>query len=254
MSALTSGAPGPIVPPPAPPAAHLARLITVSCASPTSRIILRSPKASDAHSLTQRAHDPACTAFLPHIANSKKPITVASNLTQIANWRADSRRGEGWFFVVVLKAGVGAGGEETSEEAAGDMDWAGGIPGDVLATIGETGMGPFAAGAPPKRAETGVMLASGPRFRGRGYAVEALDMVFEFGFEHLGLEEIFLGTHKDNEPMRGLMERRFGVPAVWREEQGDWRFTVGREWWERRQSERGERLVLVVEGMEDDGN
>ncbi len=62
-----------------------------------------------------------------------------------------------------------------------------------------------------KKGETGIMLNSGPLLRGHGYAVEALDLVFALGFDHLKLEKIELGTDKDNVPMQSLMEKRFGV-------------------------------------------
>ncbi|PYH92398.1 acyl-CoA N-acyltransferase, partial [Aspergillus ellipticus CBS 707.79] len=57
----------------------------------------------------------------------------------------------------------------------------------------------------------GVMIQ--PFARGKGYAYEALRLVFEYGLRELGLVEIRVGSHSGNLPMRGLMEGRFGLVA-----------------------------------------
>lgn len=43
------------------------------------------------------------------------------------------------------------------------------------------------------------------RFRRRGYALEALSAIFEYGFYELGVEQINLNPFKINEPFQGLM-------------------------------------------------
>ena len=214
------------------------RLITVRSRLPTARIFLRSPLVSDAHSLTERAHDPECTAFLPHISHPKNPITIESNERQVRNWQDDSLNGKGWFLVVALLPEV----KNTIAPYEGDPSK------DAWASIGDTGLVPW--NLAEKTGETGIMLNSGPLLRGQGYAVETLDLVFALGFDHLKLETVELQTDKDNVPMQSLMEKRFGVEAVWREKQGDWSYTVGPEWWKKRQETKGEaRVVIDVEDL-----
>ncbi|OKL63818.1 hypothetical protein UA08_00415 [Talaromyces atroroseus] len=55
----------------------------------------------------------------------------------------------------------------------------------------------------------GVMIQ--PFARGKGYAYEALRMVFAYGLRELGLTEVWVGTHSKNVPMRKLMENKFGL-------------------------------------------
>lgn len=55
----------------------------------------------------------------------------------------------------------------------------------------------------------GVMLQ--PFGRGKGYAYEALRVVFDYGLRELGLVEIRVGSHLGNLPMKGLMEKKFGL-------------------------------------------
>jgi len=43
--------------------------------------------------------------------------------------------------------------------------------------------------------EAGIILDDSPAIRGKGYAVEALNMVFEYGFDVLGLDEIRIRNH-----------------------------------------------------------
>ncbi|KAF8965041.1 hypothetical protein BDZ97DRAFT_1757470 [Flammula alnicola] len=229
-----------------------ARLVTIRSRSPSSRILLRSPIHSDAYSFTARAHDPLCTTFLPHIRSPKSPITVASNEKQIKKWRVESGITGLSLAIVLLSPNQSTLENEVStdirESSPSEVREQGpvGESGDAMATIGETGFGSLDLVA--KTGECGIMLMSGPLVRGKGYAVEALDMTFAYGFDHLGLERINLGTHKDNLPMRSLMEKKFGVPAQWREEKNDWEFVATPEWWNARQSEAGEnRLVLDVE-------
>ncbi|KAJ5159628.1 uncharacterized protein N7482_006632 [Penicillium canariense] len=63
----------------------------------------------------------------------------------------------------------------------------------------------------------GVMLQ--PLWRGKGYAYEALRVVFEYGIRELGLVEIHVGSHSGNLPMKSLMEKKFGLqPEVKAEE------------------------------------
>ena len=58
------------------------------------------------------------------------------------------------------------------------------------------------------------MLNDSPAIRGKGYAVEALNMVFEYGLDMLGLDEIRVQTMEANAAMRGIMERKFGFDKI----------------------------------------
>lgn len=53
-----------------------------------------------------------------------------------------------------------------------------------------------------------------PAVRGKGYAVESLNMVFEYGFSVLGLDEIRVRIMEANSAMRGIMERKFGFDQI----------------------------------------
>lgn len=205
-----------------------ARLVTIRSQSPKARVLLRSPVITDAPSLTARGNDPQCILYLPHLQRTpENKITVESNEKQIKAWRAESGI-DGFFLVVVLLPEHGGKtGVDTSNEA----------------TIGDTGLGPLNFST--KTGECGIMLNSGSSVRGKGFAVEVLDMNFAFAFDHLGLEKINFGTHRDNVPMRSLLEKKFGLPAQWREKQGDWTFEATKDWWVRRMEAAGDERVLV---------
>lgn len=213
------------------------RLITIRQHSPAARVFLRSPLLSDVHSLTERAHDPLNTEFLPWIRNPKTPITIESNTKQVKEWQDDTLKNGGWFLVVCLLPEV--------RKAVAPYD---GEPSeDAWATIGDTGLGPLKL---EKSAETGILINSGPILRGKGYAVEALNVVFGLGFDYVKLDKIVLGTHKDNVPMKTLLEKKFGLEAVWNEKRSDWGFTMTAELWAKRQAEKGEaKVVLDIEDL-----
>lgn len=77
----------------------------------------------------------------------------------------------------------------------------------------------------------GVMLQ--PFARGKGYAYEALRVVFDYGIRELGLLEIRVGSHSGNLPMKGLMEKKFGLQAEQSVDQfgNDLLWIVKREEW-----------------------
>lgn len=118
---------------------------------------------------------------------------------------------------------------------------------DPLGTIGESGFWPI--DSERKMGEMGVMLNSG-EIRGKGYAVEALDMCFAYGFDNLGLETINLGTDRDNEPMKQLMVKKFELTPVFRENEKDWSFNADKAWWDQRQE--GKSVKIVVDDTVED--
>lgn len=82
--------------------------------------------------------------------------------------------------------------------------------------IGITGMGwigPCDNTQPdgPRAGAAGIVLQ--PFARGKGFAYEALKLVFEYGLCELGLAEIRIGSYSENMPMRMLMEKKFGLVA-----------------------------------------
>jgi Acetyltransferase (GNAT) domain len=58
------------------------------------------------------------------------------------------------------------------------------------------------------------MLDDSPAIRGKGYAIEALNMVFEYCFDMLGLDEICVRTMEANAVMRGIIERKLGFEKI----------------------------------------
>ncbi|KAJ5761016.1 Acyl-CoA N-acyltransferase [Penicillium odoratum] len=73
-------------------------------------------------------------------------------------------------------------------------------------------IGPYIEGQPedaPRAGAAGVIIQ--PFARGRGLGYEALRIVFDYGFCELGLQEIRVGSHSGNIPMRALMEQKFGL-------------------------------------------
>lgn len=164
------------------------------------RLRLRSPELSDATNVLERVQDPLCVAHLPHLRDGK--FTIEGVTTRIASWR-ESASVTDLFLVIVRKVDnqvIGDGGFETLDLAA-------------------------------KTGEAGVMLNSGPDVRAKGYAVEALEATFEYGFTCLGLDRVILRTLKENIAMVNLLGRRFQlIPEYLGVEAGtECVFTIQRE-------------------------
>lgn len=85
--------------------------------------------------------------------------------------------------------------------------------------------------------DLGIMLDT--RVRGKGYAVEVLRIMIDYGFGPLGLDECRVAATDQNVAMRGLMEKRFGLVGeriekdqfenewIWRLERWEWVGKVG---------------------------
>ncbi|KAH9478569.1 hypothetical protein JR316_0009026 [Psilocybe cubensis] len=201
------------------------RLVSIRSRNPKARIFLRSPLYTDVNSLTARGNDPKCVEYLPWLQNAT--ITNESNTKQVKKWRAESGI-KGIFLVIVLLP-----------EHGGPQ----GISTAADATIGDSGFGPIDLEA--KTGECGIMLNSAPSIRGKGIAVEALDLNFAYAFDHLGLEKVELGTDNINEPMRSLLEKKFQLSGIYNQEKDNWTFVVTKEWWQERSKAAGEDRVLV---------
>lgn len=158
--------------------------------SPTGRLQLRSPELSDAPNILARIRDPQCVAYLPHLRSGT--FTLEGTTSQIASWRASASVTD--LFLVIVRLDD----EQQQKEVIGD----GGFESLDLAT---------------RTGESGVMLNSGPDVRGKGYAVEALEATFQYGFTRLGLEKIVLRTLRANVAMGKLLEKHFRLVPEYRE-------------------------------------
>jgi len=185
----------------------------VSLKSPSGRLELRSPELSNAPNILARVSDPACVAHLPHLRN--REFTLEGINQRIERWRASSSVTDLFLVVISVADGkvIGDGGYEVIDQES-------------------------------KTGEVGVMLNSDESVRGKGYAVEALGTMCDYGFGALGLERVRLRTLKVNAPMRTLLERKFSLTAESREVEAgtECLYTVSRQdWLERRQrSERND--------------
>lgn len=160
--------------------AHIMSLVSFESAE--GRLKFRSPEVSDAQNLLDRVRDPKCVLHVPFLREGK--FTLEGNQRRIERWRKETGT-KSCFFVVVRKSDdlvIGDGGFETI---------------DLEAHTGDAG----------------IMLDSGEGVRGQGYAVETMQSTFKYGFEHLGLDRIFVRTLKENAPMVGVMEKHFGLKA-----------------------------------------
>jgi RimJ/RimL family protein N-acetyltransferase len=158
----------------------------VTFTSPSGRLQLRSPELSDATNILHRIQDPQCVAHLPHLRDGK--FTLQGITSRIASWRESASETD-LFLVIVLRDGqklIGDGGFEMLDHTT------------------ETG-------------EAGVMLNSDPQVRGKGYAIEALEATFQYGFTCLGLQKIILRTLKKNVPMGNLLKKHFQLTPEYRE-------------------------------------
>ena len=77
-----------------------------------------------------------------------------------------------------------------------------------IAGLGWIGPVDIHAGDEDRAGVAGVMIQ--PFARGRGYAYEALRIVFDYGIRVLGLAEIRVGSYSGNIPILSLMEKKFG--------------------------------------------
>ena len=167
----------------------------VSIPSTRERLILRSPKVSDAQNLLDRALDPLCVQYLPHL--NHKNHKLSGNEARIRQWREGSCVES--LFLVIERVSDG--------KLIGDCGYVSGKPIGSLDADGK------------RTGDCGVMLNSSEDVRGHGYAVEAMETQIKFGFEELDLERITVGTLKVNAPMRGIMEKQFGLQPIEKEDE-----------------------------------
>lgn len=164
-----------------------------ACPSFGNRLLLRSPTVSDAASLLARAQNPACVSHIPGLRYSKP--TLASYQSLISAWQAQSTQLKSCFLIVELAS---------TGESIGDTGFE-----SLHRTVQGCGDKFEKVEAKLQIGEAGIMLDDSPVVRGKGYAVEALHMLFDYAFSVLCLDEIRVRTMEANSAMRGIMERKF---------------------------------------------
>jgi RimJ/RimL family protein N-acetyltransferase len=162
------------------------------------RLSLRSPTLSDAPSLLARAQNPSCVSHIPGLRYGKPTLTNYESL--ISAWQTQSTQLKSRFLIIVLISTGESIGDTGFESLHRTIH---GYGDKVASGEGEVQIG-----------EAGIMLDDSPAVRGKGYAVEALNMVFEYGFDLLGLDEIRVRTMEANAAMRGIMEQKFGFNQI----------------------------------------
>jgi RimJ/RimL family protein N-acetyltransferase len=141
---------------------------------------------------------PSCITHIPGLRYGKPMLAQYESL--ISAWQIQSTQLKSRFLIIVLDStdeAIGDTGLESLQRAIQGY-------GDKVAK-GESQL---------EVGEAGIMLDDSPALRGKGYAVEALNMVFEYGFDVLGLDEIRIRTLEANAAMRGIMERKFGFDKI----------------------------------------
>jgi len=177
-------------------------MTAISFVSPGGRLRLRTPEISDAANLHARVADKRNVAYLPHLLALEQEV---SNVEKwIARMREGTFKGENAYFVVELL--------------------------EDNRVIGEGGLGSI--DIEKRSGEGGIMLEW--QATRKGYAAEALNGMFWHAFTQLGLETVTLGTLEINEPMRSLLEKKFGlVPEIRDAKVGrECQFTMRKEDWE----------------------
>jgi RimJ/RimL family protein N-acetyltransferase len=153
-----------------------------------NRLILRSPTLSDAPSLFARAQNPFCVSQIPGLRYGKPSLADYESL--ISTWQTQSIQLKSRFLIIELAStgeSIGDAGFESLRRAIHGY-------GDKVSN-GETML---------QIGEAGIMLDDSSAIRGKGYAVEALNIVFEYGFCVVGLDGIRVRT----------MEQKFGFDHI----------------------------------------
>lgn len=154
----------------------------ISVTSRRGRIIVRTLQLSDAEAKIERNAAPANVAMQPHFIQRPPEERMERMLALIKRLSAGSGVSN-WFAAVVRVSD----GKNIGDSGLNEIVW-------------ET-----------KTANIGIMLDDTPDVRGQGYAVEAMEAIYDFSFNELGLERVEAGTDVKNAPMRGVFEKRMGI-------------------------------------------
>ena len=160
----------------------------------TPRLIIRSGLPSDAKPFTIIRRE---TLNNPHGGVHEPDLDEEVQKSRLENQKISTANGENAFMVIVLKANSNI--RKVDQLVVDD---------GIL--IGMTGFNSFptapSSSVPGKVAlvgDTGAMIDY--RFARKGYAIEALEGVIEYGFNEIGCEEMSMDTFAANSPWRTLM-------------------------------------------------
>jgi RimJ/RimL family protein N-acetyltransferase len=177
----------PTVPNPLPPWARPSHTLH------TPRLLLRSALESDAPAFTKLFSDPKNNPFGGVRGHFRTEEEQRENLSKQADSTA---RGENAWLVVILKPGLPV------PEGAEILKTHNGL------LIGSTGFNEFKLETDEEKAvlRTDVGCLIDWRFHRKGYALETLEAVIQYGFSELRAEKISADTNLENTPWRKLMD------------------------------------------------
>lgn len=156
--------------------------------SPTHPIVLRNPKPSDASVLSRILSNPENTKYDPMCSPTGISEEQSSKFIARSLESASKEMPASVNLVLVLLPTI-------SSEEEGEV-------------IGLGGFGGMDEVDGKRFGDVGIMVE--PKFRGRGYALEALRLSIEFALEKLGVDGVSATTLETNEPMMALLERKMG--------------------------------------------
>jgi len=183
----------PTLPSPLPPWAKPSHTIS------TPRLLLRTAVPSDAPAFTHLFSEPLNNPFGGVVGNSRTEAEQLINLTKQGGPTGSTARGENAWLVVILSPPPSEPLPDSAEVLRAE---------DGL-LIGSTGFNEFKlekdeAGNEILRADIGCLIDW--RFQRKGYALETLEAIIEYGFNEFKAKEITAGTNVENLPWRRLMD------------------------------------------------
>ncbi|PSS14773.1 hypothetical protein M430DRAFT_35670 [Amorphotheca resinae ATCC 22711] len=167
----------------------------------TPRLIIRSCLPSDAKQIQAIRSNPLNN---PYGGVNEPDLPVEVQVQRLEAQQISTAKGENAWMVIILKNSLGDGDDAVEE-----------LKTDTGIMIGNTGFNSFPL--QPSLADetqsvlvgdTGIMIDN--RFARKGYALEALCAIVEYGFQELGCGMMSLGTSAVNVPFRSLM-RTMGI-------------------------------------------
>ncbi|KAK2023556.1 acetyltransferase [Colletotrichum zoysiae] len=205
--------------------------------SPTHPILLRTLEPRDAAAVSavlsdpeNNKYDPHASAISPEVAagviGRMRESAAAPTVLDEASGRVVSGPGR----VNLLLVYVGDDDDDDDDDKEGE----GGV-GIGFAGFGGINEREREGGGKLRVGDVGAMVS--PAYRGRGFATEAIRLAVEWGFTRVEdggpqFDRITATTVEANEPMVGLMERKFGWQRVTGAgKEGEVTFEVGPEDW-----------------------
>ncbi|KAE9362907.1 hypothetical protein N431DRAFT_357873 [Stipitochalara longipes BDJ] len=170
----------------------------------TPRLLLRTALPSDAPAFTHLFSEPLNNPFGGVVGNSRTEAEQLINLTKQGGPTGSTARGENAWLVVILPLPSSSELPEGSDVLKAE--------GGLL--IGSAGFNVFKLekdeeGNEFLRTDVGCLIDW--RFQRKGYALETLEVIIEYGFSILKAKQITAGTNVENVPWRRLMDI-MGIP------------------------------------------